>query len=237
MTSNSQSARQFETFAQRILIEQKVSVVLGADGFARVPSAVHVGRDAVFVWTRRAEARKWADALVRQPRIETVPLDQVLAELLPLLAETGALIATDWSADPEEPEIDAADLAHLLRARLLDRFYAQAIDDAAVWLLRQGQHFGTIEIPGTGRHVLPVWSNRPDTRYGMDTLDGWSALLTASPEKVALREFTTRHLVACAERRLMVAPAFVAGPGVTTLTPWDLKAQLIDRGNPVMRVA
>ncbi len=237
MSFDPDAARHVAAFVTRAAALRQIWVVSGNDGYARVTSPTHQSRQLIFAWTDRAEASRWADVLVRQPRIQALSLRQFLAETLPMIAATGAWLAPDWSADPIEPEIESPTLGQLIRQRLVDNFAAAAHQSNAIWLLRQGSGFMTLDVPGESRRVLPVWASRDDSQHGIDAIPGWSTALTATPVRIALSDFTNRHLLTCAEQRWRLAPAFIDYAAAITLAPWDLKGLLNRVGETVLRVA
>jgi len=207
-------------------------VVEGPEGIARVPSPRRRGVDVELMWTDRIEAARWADALVAQPKITPLTLETLFGRYLPRLAEEGRLIGGNWSDAPVEPEFVAADLDQQLRRRMIDQFVQSAAKTRQVWILRNA------DVPATlvtrhpaGGEALPVFADRASAERAVD--GPWCH---TAPARLPLADFLQKTLVWCIETRCRIAPAYMPGPGLVELPPWDMKA-LLSGHAPVRRVA
>ena len=209
-----------ETFAVAAAAGDAVYVVVGVDGPAMVASPTTPERQVMLLWSDRAEAARWADVLVTEPRIEAITFADLLALLLPELGAAGVIIGPDWSDDPADPEFEPAALVAMLAAAALDRFCAEAVRQGHVYLLRGPDGLaGAVAEDMTAAGVLPLWSDRT---AAMAFASGvWAG---HTPTRVALADLTQRTLLWCVEAGWRVAPAF--GLGLGELRAGELKARL-----------
>ena len=207
-------------------------LVEGAAGLAHVPSPRRRGQMVELMWSSRTEAARWADALVNNPRLLTLPLDALLSRHLPQLAGERRLIGTNWSDAPAEPEINAAELDRLLRRRLIDQFVETAAKTRQVWVLKSADAPATlITRHPAGGEALPVFADRASAERAID--GPWSQTIAT---RLPIGDFLQKTILWCVETRRRIAPAYVPGPGLVELPPWDMKALLSGSGQ-IRRVA
>ncbi len=207
-------------------------VVEGAAGIARVPSPRRRGVDVELMWTDRDEAARWADALVQAPKITALSIDTLLARHLPKLADEGRLIGGNWSDSPAEPEFAAHDLDQQVRRRLIEQFVESAAKTRQVWVLKAADTPATVLTRHpAGGEALPVFTDRASAERAID--GAWGHTLAS---RVPVGDFLQKMIVWCVETRRRIAPAYVPGPGLIELPPWDVKA-LLSGHAPVRRVA
>jgi hypothetical protein len=210
------------SFVRTVAAGGRVHLVEGSEGFARVPSPRQPGRMVELMWAERAEAARWADALVREPRVITLGLDALLARHLPKLAEDKLVVGCDWSDAPAEPEISAVELDRLLRRHLIDSCVDLANKTRQVWILKSGDIPATLltRHPGGGE-TLPVFADRASAERSID--GPWSQTVAT---RVPIGDFVQKTIVWCVETRRRIAPGYVPGPGLIEMPAWDMKALL-----------
>jgi hypothetical protein len=101
-----------------------------------------------------------------------------------------------------------------------------------VWVLKAGDSPATLltRHPGGGE-ALPVFADRASAERAID--GAWCHTVAT---RIPLGDFVQKIVVWCAETRLRIAPAYLPGPGLVELPPWDMKALLAGQP-PVRRVA
>jgi Protein of unknown function (DUF2750) len=207
-------------------------VVEGREGLARVTSPRRKGQPVELMWSSREEAARWADVLAPEPKIVALPVDALLSRHLPRLAAEHTRVGVDWSENPTDPEMAPSDLDQQLRRRLLDQLVETAAKSRQVWLLKSG------DVPATlltrhpaGGEALPVFADRQSAERAID--GPWSQTVAT---RVPIGDFLQKTLIWCIETRRRIAPAYVPGPGLMEVPPWDMKALLAGHP-PARRVA
>ncbi len=219
-------------FIHELALNRCAYAVEGAEGLARVPSPRKRGQNVELMWTDPAEATRWSDALVAEPKLAMLSLETLLLRHLPKLAEEKRLIGTNWSDAPSEPEMTAADLDLHVRRRLIELFVESASKTRQVWLLKGGDiHATIITRHPAGGEALPVFADRASAERAMDGV--WAQTL---PVRVPIADFLQKTVLWCVETRRRIAPAYVAGPGLIELHAWEMKA-LLSGHTPARRVA
>ena len=197
-------------------------VVEGAEGIARVPSPRRRGIDVELMWTDHAEAQRWADCLVTSPKITALTTETLLGRHLPRLAEDRRLVGTNWSDGPAEPEFLPADLDQHVRRRMIDQFVEQAAKTRQVWVLKSADTPATLVTRHpAGGEALPVFADRSSAERAID--GPWCHTV---PTRLPIGDFLQKTIVWCVETRRRIAPAYMPGPGLVELQPWDMKALL-----------
>jgi len=210
-------------FARAVVAGGAAFVVVGADGVAGVPSQRDAGVTVDLMWSSRAEADRWADALTENPEILALDLATLIGSYLPDVQGRDGRIGADWSDGPDEVEFDAASVIEALRDAALTDFDEAVAIDRHVWLLRRDSGPGGHAVL-SGAHerlAVPIFASREAAEAAAREL--W-------PDAVAVRqsigEFTQRTLYTDIEHKLVYAPGFVAGRSVSVLMPWDVKSRL-----------
>ncbi len=219
-------------FVREVAAQGQAYAVEGTEGLARVHSPRRKRQLVELMWSSHTEAARWADVLVAAPRVFTLPIEALLTRHLPKLAAENHLVGTDWSDRPAEPELAAADLDQHLRRALLDQFVGTAAKTRQVWLLKAGDAPATLLTRHpAGGEALPVFADRQSAEQAID--GPWAHTIAT---RVPIGDFLQKTLIWCVETRRRVAPAYVPGPGLVELPPWDLKA-LLSGHTPIRRVA
>ena len=204
-------------------------VVEGPSGFARVPSPRRPGHDVELIWTSRAEALRWADAVAQQPKIVTLSLDVLLSRHLAHLAAERRLLGVNWSDTPSEPEIGATDLDTQVRRMLVARFIEAVTRSRQVWVLKHGDEPLTVMTRHpAGGEVLPVFADRASAEHAIE-----GHCSHAAPTRIPFADFVHKTIFWCVEGRRRIAPAYRPGPGQVELHAWEMKAML--SGHPAIR--
>jgi Protein of unknown function (DUF2750) len=204
-------------------------VVEGREGVARVASPRRKAQQVELMWSTRAEAARWADLLAVEPKIVALPVDTLLARHLPRLAIEQLRVGIDWSDSAVDPEMAPSELDQHLRRRLVDQLVETATKSRQLWLLKSG------DVPATlvtrhpaGGEALPVFADRQSAEKAIE--GPWSQTVAT---RVHIGDFLQKTLIWCIETRRRIAPAYVPGPGLMEVPPWDMKALLA--GQPQTR--
>jgi hypothetical protein len=216
-----------DAFVRSVAANGVCFVVEGVDGSVRVPSARHPGRHIALLWSDRAEATRWASVLTAQSLIRAISLAQLLAEHLPTLTNAGHYVGPDWSDAPAEPELAGGELSKLLRHALATEFAHTAHTTRQVWLLKDATGLVTLpSISTAGAEVLPVFASHEQAAAHATTQ-------VLEPARQPLAEFLGKTLMSCIAAHWRLAPAYLTGPDVLELAPWDMKALLHGTSRPV----
>jgi hypothetical protein len=224
-------------FAHRAAERREVWLVNSDQGFGRVasPRPGQGRRRVTLVWSQAAEIERWADLLAETPRIEAVPVDVFVTEVLPLLGAMGHAVGPDWSAEPIEPELEPGELDHDLRNALTASFATHARKAGAVWMLRDANGEMAVRIR-PDLPAVPVWAHRAEARHLIAQSGRALAQNGVELVRVPLAEFLSNTLIAVATRRLHLAPGYLPGNAVH-MPAWDVKALFGRPGETVLRVA
>lgn len=223
------------SFMRSVASSREVWLVNGDDGYGRVvlPDGDGKARKVTLFWSNPEEPERWSDLLALKPRIEGVPPDVLVMEMLPLLRQMGHSIGIDWTSEPIEAELPVDEFDRQIRVAMADGFAAQARAAGCVWLMTEDRQLATVTLED-GTQVLPVWSNRAEAHH---TLAHRRGSRQRALVRVAVGELLTRHLVDAATQRLRVAPAFLPGPAAVHMAAWDLKGTFKADSEPILRVA
>jgi hypothetical protein len=219
-TSDEATAR--DKFVAALVQQGMCWSIVGEEGLARVPAPRFPDRQVHLVWSKREDAEKWADVLVKTPRLRKISASEMLTEMLPKLADMRRLIGPDWNSDPVEPAMEPREFDRHIRRAMITDFIAAAHRHGQVFVLRNQD--GPACLPSrlnATREMLPAFADR---KLAEDI--GKAVLPSAVPVRVSLADFTQRVLMWCAETKRTVAPGFMAGPGVIELQAWDVKTAL-----------
>jgi Protein of unknown function (DUF2750) len=211
-----------DRFVERVAAAKTAFAVSGEEGLARVPSQIRANRHVTLFWSDLAEVKRWATAIAKGPRIKQLTIRDLLADILPKLGELNRLTGPDWTADPVEPEVEAAELIRQLRRAMVDHFVAQSLRQGHVYVLAgvDGPHrFMSRNTQGT--FLLPVWAEQASAEARID-----GPYIDAFAARIPLEDFRRRTLMWAAETKTRIAPAFCEGPGAIELEVWDVKARL-----------
>jgi hypothetical protein len=174
--------------------------------------------------------------LVAAPRVEAVPVDVFVTELLPLLAVMRHAVGPDWSADPVEPELLPAALDAALRIALTEAFATHARRAGAVWMLRDADGYMSVRTRPDGP-AIPLWAHRAEARHVIGQNGRALAMNGVELVRVSIPEFLNGTLIEAATRRQRLAPGYLPGRGALDLPAWDVKALFSRPSGPVLRVA
>lgn len=219
-------------FVRDLSAQGCVYLVEGDAGFARVPSPRRSGQDVELMWTRSAEAARWADALVKNAKVVALPVEMLLGRHLPCLATEQRLIGVNWSDQPSEPEVTATDLDAQVRRHMVSQFIEATNKARQVWVLKINEQPVTLVTRHpAGGETLPVFTDRASAERAIESQ--WS---NAAAVRLPMPEFLQKAILWCVETRRRVSPAYLPGPGLIELHAWEMKAMLSGH-MPVRRVA
>jgi len=209
-------------FVRRVVASRTVWVVAGSVGLARLPSPSFPARETTLFWAEQEDAERAAASVAEEPRVKSIPLADVLHEVLPKLRDLERAVGTNWLAAPCEPEIEPMDLAERLRQEMLASFVRQAVGQGGLYILEddQGPTFAASTIfPNT--LVLPVWTQREEAEI---TQRGFWQDMDIS--HIPLGTFIGRTLVWLGEIGRSVAPSYTPRVANIELAPVDVSERL-----------
>jgi hypothetical protein len=210
-------------FVRKVVATRTVWAVAGSDGLARRPSPTRRAGESTLLWAEQADAEQAAAVVATEPRVKSIPLADIMHEVLPKLCELDRLVGTNWITAPFEPEIEPAELADRLRQEILASFVRQAVGHGGVYILEdeQGPTFAaSTEVPNT--LILPVWTNRADAE-AVKNGGFWQGM---DISHIPLATFIERTLVWLGEIGRSVAPSYTPRVANIELAPADIAERL-----------
>lgn len=209
---------QRDRFVRRAVAQRSVWAVVGDEDLAHVASPETPGTEVTLLWTAQSEALRWADVLATNPRIEIIPLNKLIAEVLPKLAEQKRRVGPDWSADPIECEVDPFDLIASLRHESLEAFLQRMRLNNSVWILEDADGPALLLANSNARQLmLPCWASRDDAELRRN--GPWREML---PVEIPVMNFVRATLPWLDEQNWLVAPGYTPDGDATELSPHDL---------------
>jgi hypothetical protein len=205
-------------FVRKVVASRTVWVVAGSAGLARLPSPSFRARETSLFWAEQADAERAAASVAEEPRVKSIPLADVLHDVLPKLRDLERAVGTNWLAAPCEPEIEPMDLAERLRQEMLASFVRQAVGQDGLYILEddQGPTFAaSTEIPNT--LVLPVWTQREEAEVVQHGF--WQEM---DISHIPVATFIERTLVWLQEINRSVAPSYTPRIANIELAPADV---------------
>ena len=159
---------QRDRFVRRAVKEGRV-LTLADEETASVPSQKYSGRTVQLFWSSPIEAKRWAEALAGDPRLQDISLTTFAADILPGLRAAKGLAGVDWVADPIEAETDPADLQLRLKTEALTGFLKAAAGRGEVYLVAgdDGPLLQRMARRGVDQQMLHVFANRPEAERFM----------------------------------------------------------------------
>jgi hypothetical protein len=211
-----------DDFARKVVAARALWAVAGADGLARGPSLVNVGREATMFWSEQGDAERWAATVASEPRVKQIPLVDVLNEVLPRLQELHRAVTPNWSPDPADTEIEPRALAERLRVEIMASFVRQVVTTGTVYILEdeQGPTFAA-SATDPDRLVLPTWPTRPDAEFPRNGF--WQEMAIS---RIPLDTFLDRTLVWLGEIDRRVAPSYTPRIAGTEVAADDLTERI-----------
>ena len=209
---------QRDRFVRRAVAQKGVWAVAGEDGLARVASPDNPGQDVTLLWTAESEARRWADVLVKNPRVKMIPLNDLIADVLPKLAELDRLAGLDWSADPIECEVDPNDLIARMRHEGVESFLQRTRLHGSVWMLEDADGPALLVAHHhPNRLMLPCWASRSEAEARIE--GPWYEMLAV---EIPLHNFVHATLPWLVDQNWLVAPGYAPGGDTMEIEPLDL---------------
>jgi hypothetical protein len=163
---------QRDRFVRRAVKEGRV-VTLADEEQASVPSQKFPGRTVQLFWSSPIEAKRWAEALTGDPRLQDIPLATFAADILPGLRAAKGLAGVDWVADPIEAEVDSADLQLRLKSEALGGYLKAAAGRGELYLVagEDGPLLQQVTKRGAALNVLHIFTARADAERFMKKLN------------------------------------------------------------------
>lgn len=161
---------QRDRFVRRAVKDQSV-FTLADEERACVPSQQRPGRTVQLFWSSAKEARRWAEALTGDSKLQDLTLQVFAAEIVPGLISGKGLVGTDWVSDPIEAEVEPADLLLRLRAEALPGFLNELRESAQVFLVASPSGSGPLVVPLARRGVeytgVHIYAQRSEAEWAM----------------------------------------------------------------------
>ncbi len=209
-------------FVRKVVANRTVWVVAGSEGLARRPSPSFRARETTLFWAEQEDAERAAADVAEEPRVKSIPLADVLHDVLPKLGDLERIVGTNWLAAPCEPEIEPADLADRLRQEMLASFVRQAVGQGGLYILEddQGPTFAaSTEVPNT--LILPVWTQREEAEIVQRGF--WQEM---DISHIPVATFIEKTLVWLEEINRSVAPSYTPRIANIELAPADIAERL-----------
>ena len=209
-------------FVRKVVATRTVWVVAGSEGLARRPSPSFRAREATLFWAEQEDAERAAVDVADEPRVKSIPLADVLHDVLPKLRDLERTVGTNWLAAPCDPEIEPMDLAERLRQEMLASFVRQAVGQGGLYILEddQGPTFAaSTEVPNT--LILPVWTQREEAEIVQRGF--WQEM---DISHIPVATFIEKTLVWLEEINRSVAPSYVPRIANIELAPTDIAERL-----------
>jgi hypothetical protein len=209
-------------FVRKVVAARTVWAVAGSAGLARRPSPSFRARETTLFWAEQEDAERAAASVADEPRVKSIPLADLLHDVLPKLRDLERAVGTNWLAAPCEPEIEPMDLAERLRQEMLASFVRQAVGQGGLYILEdeQGPTFAaSTEVPNT--LVLPVWTQREEAEVVQRGF--WQDM---DISHIPLATFIERTLVWLQEINRSVAPSYTPRIASIELAPADIAERL-----------
>lgn len=209
---------QRDRFVRRAVAQKGVWAVAGEDGLARVDSPDNPGYEVTLLWASQTEANRWADVLVTNPRVKFIPLNELISDVLPKLAELNRFVGLDWSAEPIECEVDPNDLIARMRHEGVEAFLQRVRLHSSVWMLEDANGPALLVAhQNRNRLMLPCWASRAEAEARIE--GPWAEMLAV---EIPLHNFVHATLPWLVDQNWLVAPGYVPGGETMELSPLDL---------------
>lgn len=209
-------------FVRKVVASRTVWVVAGSEGLARRPSPSFRARETTLFWAEQEDAERAAASVAEEPRVKSIPLADILHDVLPKLHELERAVSTNWLAAPCEPEVEPLDLAERLRQEMLASFVRQAVGQGGLYILEddQGPTFAaSMLVPNT--LILPVWTQREEAEIVQRGF--WQEM---DISHIPVATFIERTLVWLQEINRSVAPSYTPRIANIELVPADVSERL-----------
>lgn len=209
-------------FVRKVVAARTVWAVAGSAGLARQQSPSFRARETTLFWAEQGDAERAAASVAEEPRVKSIPLADLLHDVLPKLRDLERAVGTNWLAAPCEPEIEPMDLAERLRQEMLASFVRQAVGQGGLYILEddQGPTFAaSTEVENT--LVLPVWTQREEAEVVQRGF--WQDM---DISHIPLATFIERTLVWLQEINRSVAPSYTPRIANIELAAVDIAERL-----------
>ncbi len=210
-------------FVRKVVASRVVWAVAGTEGLARRPSPTRRARETTLFWAEQADAEQAADAVASEPRVKSIPLADVMHDVLPKLDDLERTVGTNWITAPFDAEIEPGELADRLRQEILATFVRQAVAQGGVYILEdeQGPTFAaSTEVANS--LILPVWTSRADAE-AVKNGGFWQG---TDISHIPLSTFIDKTLVWLGEIGRSAAPSFTPRVANIELAPADIAERL-----------
>ena len=209
-------------FVRKVVAARTVWVVAGSVGLARRPSPSFRARETTLFWAEQEDAERAAVEVAEEPRVKSIPLADILHEVLPKLRDLERAVGTNWLAAPCEPEVEPMELAERLRQEMLASFVRQAIGQGGLYILEdeQGPTFAASTLLANSL-VLPVWTQREEAEVVQRGF--WQDM---DVSYIPVGKFIDRTLVWLGEIGRSVAPSYTPEINNIELAPADIAERL-----------
>ncbi len=209
---------QRDRFVRRAVARKGVWAVASEEGLACVSSPDNPSHDVTLLWTADTEALRWADVLAKNPRVKMIPLNDLIADELPKLAELNRFVGLDWSADPIECEVDPNDLIARIRHEGVESFLQRTRLHGSVWMLEDADGPALLVAHHhPNRLMLPCWASCAEAEARIE--GPWADMLAV---EIPLQNFVHTTLPWLVNQNWLIAPGYTPGGHTMEIPPLDL---------------
>ncbi|MGH1418817.1 MAG: DUF2750 domain-containing protein [Hyphomicrobiaceae bacterium] len=209
-------------FIKRALEQQSVYAISDQDDLASVASQQFKDVDVILLWSQEREAVRWADAIAKTPKIETLTVAELLTDILPSLSQQNRVVGLDWSASPVEGEFNSIDIAERLRGEAIEGFVKRARRTERIFILENSVGPALMQSAANVQKMfMPVWSDHDSAQLSIK--GPWADMVAM---EIPISNFLGLTLPWLAEQGWTVGPDFVHGARTLELAPRDLASRL-----------
>jgi hypothetical protein len=214
---------QRDRFVRRAVKDHAI-FTLADEERACVPSQRRPGRTVQLFWSSSKEARRWAEALTGEGKLQDFSLQAFAAEILPGLISGKGLVGTDWVSDPIEAEVEPADLLLRLRAEAMPHFVQALREGGQVFLVAgvgsNGPLVSTLTKRGQELSGVHIYAQRSEAEWAMKKSGGKKVI--ADP----IADFVSSTLPWAESKGHLILAEPIRAAGPFEITPADLATRL-----------
>lgn len=213
---------QRDRFVRRAAKEGYV-LTLADEEFASVPSQKTPDRTVQLFWSSAIEAKRWAEALTGDARLQDISLASFAADILPGLKAANGLAGTDWVADPIEAEIDPLDVQLRLKLESLPHMLKRLAEKGELFLVSgEGQPFiEKLDRRGGAIDAIAVFISRAEAERHLSRIRGTRVIADLAAD------FQKSTVPWAAERGLSIVIEQILGAGPVDIRAIDLRSRLL----------
>lgn len=212
---------QRDRFVRRAAKEGRV-LTLADEEMASVPSQKFSNRTVQLFWSSPIEAKRWAEALTGDTRLQDIALPTFAADILPGLKAAKGLVGADWVADPVEAEVDPMDMQLRLRLESVPHVLKKLTEKGGVYLVAGGDEplIEKLERRGGAIDAIAVFMLHAEAERHLRQCGGTRVI--ADP----VADFQNSTVCWAADRNVSIVIEPIPGAGPVDIRASELKARL-----------